>query len=112
MTVLSVIGISFVILLAALGCCPSLFSLPFMFYARKQRRPHHPDYFRSAVILHVIAMLLLASLVGLFVAAPEPGGIGSLGLPLYIVCAGACWWLHGLAKSREDLAFQKRRLNA
>ena len=43
MTVFSAIGISFVLLLAALGCCPSLFSLPFLLYARKQRQPHHAD---------------------------------------------------------------------
>ena len=112
MTVFSAIGISFVILLAALGCCPSLFSLRFLLYARKQRQPHHADYFRSAIVLHLIALSFLASLVVLFVVAPEPGGIGSMALPLYVICAAACWWLHGLAKSREDLAFQKRRLNA
>ena len=108
----SVIGICVLLLLAALGCCPSLFTLPLMLYMRKHRTPYRSDLFRSAVVLHLISLVFLALLVLLFVTAPSPGGLGSLGLPLYVLCAIACWVLNGAAKSREDLAFERPRLNA
>ena len=112
MSAFSVIGICVLVLLAALGCCPSLFSLPLMLYMRKNRTPHRPDCFRSAVVLHLISLTFFASLVFLFLTAPSPGGLGSLGLPLYVLFAIACWTLNGAANSRENLAFQRPRLNA
>ena len=105
-------AIVFVLLLAALGCCPSLFSLPFMLYMSKGWTPKQKDRLRSAVALHVIAIGLLGSYIFLSLTSKEPGGLGSLAFPLYIICAIVCWTLHGFAKTEERAAYEAPRTNA
>jgi len=111
-TAFKLASIFFVALIAALGCCPSLFSFPFLLYKRKDWKPKQQDKFRSAVALHVIAIGLLGSYIFLALTAKNPGGLGSLGFPLYIICAIVCWTLHGFAKAEERAAYEAPRTNA
>lgn len=111
-TAFKLASIFFVALIAVLGCCPSLFSFPFLLYKRKDWKPKQQDKFRSAVALHVIAIGLLGSYLFLALTAKDPGGLGSLGFPLYIICAIVCWILHGFAKAEERAAYEAPRTNA
>jgi hypothetical protein len=110
-TIFNVLGLILVCLIAALGCCPSLFSLPFLFFLRREWKPRQDLYFHNAVFLHLVAMGLLAGFIYLLLSADSPGGLGSMAFPLYIICTIFCWVLHGAAKSNEKLAYQAPRNN-